>query len=169
MKDLSNALKKRGWNSDEIECTLRAVHRGENEKSVFSSVLEKVVFWIALFVCVLGNFFISVALIPILLLIKGSYFLVMLSVVGMTAGILFELVVCVLENIERKHYIISGIFVPFLALINIFLVSSLSNNFSSLMHVSAGVHNPFVVSIVYVVSFLVPYVVHKFMIYSKPT
>ncbi len=162
-------LKKKGWPIHEIDKVMRVIHRGEHNKSWFSKFTDAFIFWLALIVCIIGNFFISMLLIPMLLIIKGFYLFVILSMVGVTVGILFELIVCTLESMEKKKYIISGIFVPFLALINVFLISQLSNSFSSLMHVSAGVHNSVVISVVYVASFLVPYIVHKIKIYEKIT
>lgn len=167
--NLELKLKKRGWHANEIDKVMRTIHRGEHQKSNFSKFLDNFVFWLALIICLVGNFFISMLLIPMLLIIKGFYLFVILSIVGITVGILFELIVCTLESMEKKKYIISGIFVPFLALINVFLISELSNSFSSVMHVSAGEHNSVLVSVVYIVSFLVPYIVHKIKIYEKLT
>ena len=165
--NLELKLKKRGWSRAEIDKTMRTIHRGEHKKSLFSKFLERMIFWLALFICLVGNFFISMMLIPMLLLIKGNFFYFILIIVGFTVGILFELIVCSLENMEKKKYVISGIFVPFLSLINIFLISQLSNNFSSLMHVSAGYHDPLIVSLIYVISFMIPYFVHKINLFKN--
>ena len=60
--------------------------------------------------------------------------------------------------IDPKHHIIAGLFLPILAIIVMFVVVRLSNNAALITGSSLFVeHNLFIIPILYVIAFTMPY------------
>src|SRR3990167_755150 len=92
-----------------------------------------------------GNFVISVALIPELIALKGYQLYLIIITLGISFGLLFELLLRTIEHLNAKHHLFLGIIVPVLAVINIVIVS---NNMKRLVGLE-NPQNPLAAGIVY--------------------
>jgi|SRR3989338_2830698 len=158
MQNLAKRLEKIGWEGHEIEKALRIIS-STKAKAEFR-FLEKRIYWILLIVIIAANFAVSVALLPALMALKGNFLYITIIVLGISFGLLFELVIRSIEHLQAKHHIALAIFIPAAALASFFAVSN-SVNFRS----------PLAVSLAYAVSFTIPYAVCRFIFkigyYSK--
>ena len=102
MKNLIKRLEKRGWGKREIAKAVRSIKAAKQNKSKESLFLEKRIYLILLAVIIAANFAISVALIPLLIALKGAFLYFILAVMGIVFGLLFELVIRSIEHLEKK-------------------------------------------------------------------
>jgi hypothetical protein len=116
-----------------------------------------------LLVALIGNFIISIILIPFMLAIEGIRLIVIISVIGLAFGAFFDILIRDLKNIENKEIIMAGVFLPLLALINVSLMVNFANYIDEKLGLVTGKHNPFLISIVYVVAFVLPYLIRSVM------
>ena len=72
----------------------------------------------------------------------------------------WNLIINDIENIDYEHHVIAGIFIPAIAIINIFIITVLSNQMNIVLRLE-NPHNPIFVSVTYVIAFMAPYVLTK--------
>ena len=126
-----------------------------------SSTLNKVVYWGALLVAIVGNLIVSVVLIPFLLVLSKMQLYIIIIIIGIAFGALFNMLLKDIEELDKKHHVIAGIFIPALAIINVFIMTQLANYLTILIGVNNVPHNPIVISVIYVASFSLPYILYK--------
>ncbi len=161
MADVTKNLKEKGWSEGEIKRVSRILEGAPEKKSPAILLIDKVAYWSGLFIAIIGNFAISVLLIPFLILMKSFYLYLALVFLGVVFGWVFSLLIRDIEAIKAGQHIIAWIFIPAIAIINIYVVTNISNHIATLMEIATGIHIASMVSVVYVVSFMFPYAVSK--------
>ena len=162
MENLVNRLEKRGWSKKEIIKAVEIIRNAKQNKSKDAIFIEKRIYWILLIITIVANFAISVALIPILVSLEGMFLYFIIITFGIVFGLLFELVIRSIEHLEKQHHQLLAIFIPLIALVNVFVISKISNNLTSMLGF-ANLHEPLTIAIVYAVSFVLPYIVYRFV------
>lgn len=162
MENLVNRLEKKGWSKKEIISTINIIRNAKHNKTQENLFLEKRIYWILLVVVIAANFAISVALIPVLVALKGIFLYFVIITLGIVFGLLFELVIRSIEHLEKQHHQLLAILIPLIALANAFIISKISNNLTLTLGF-ANVHNPIAIAAVYAVSFVLPYIVYRFV------
>lgn len=163
MQNLIKRLEKRGWNKKEITKAVGIIKNVKKNKPRGTIFLEKRIYWILLIVVIAANFAISVTLIPILIVLKGMFLYFVIGILGIVFGLLFELVIRSIEHLEKRHHLILAILIPIIALVNIFIISKISNDLTRTLSLT-NFHNPIVISLVYAVSFILPYIIYRFVL-----
>ena len=120
--------------------------------------LDILIYWTTLLVLAVANFFVAVALIPFLVLSTSFHFYLLISLLGLFFGYVFNLLVSTMQAIDRQHHMIAAAFVPLSALMNLAIISASASTISVLLGIE-GAANPFVVSTVYVAFFVMPYAI----------
>lgn len=156
--ELRSELIRKGWTIDEIEASIEIMSRAPQAKSRLVRVLDKIIFWINLVLAIVGNFVVSVVMIPFMLFIPSLYLYPALIVVGLTFGALYDMIVFDIERIEEAPKIFVGPFLLGIALINSYIITALNNLLASRIGFLQGLHAPLLVAIVYTVGFMAPYV-----------
>jgi hypothetical protein len=167
MNDLTQRLKQKGWTDEDIYKAIAIIERGKQKKPKKSKFFDSLMYWLVLFVALIGNFIISIILIPFLVAMQGVSLYTIIIVIGFAFGAFFDLLIRDIEKIQNKDIIIAGIFLPLLALINVILMVNFSNNLQKAMGLTNIQHNPMIVSIVYVITFVLPYIIRVLILYSK--
>ena len=163
MENLIKRLEKRGWNNKEIAKAVTIIQNAKIHKTRENLFLEKRVYWILLAVIIAGNFAISVALIPLLLALSGVILYFLIIVLGISFGLLFELVIRTVEHFEKKHHLILAVFIPLIALGSAFLIANISNDIISKFNLK-NTHEAALIGIVYALSFILPYILYRFLL-----
>ncbi len=163
MENLANRLEKRGWKKKEIAEAAWIIRRAKQSADPESRLLQQRVYRILLIVIVVANFAISVALMPLMIALKGPFLYFILVVMGISFGLLFELVIRSIEHFERKHHVILAYFIPVIALVNIFTITKISNGLARTLGMK-NIQNPLMIGIVYSVSFVLPYIIARFIL-----
>ena len=163
MHNLINRLKKKGWSKKEIDKTVEIIHNAKQLKTPETRFLEKRVYWILLVLIIAANFAISIALIPLFMVLKGMFLYFVVIVLGVVFGLLFEIVIRSIEHLEKKHHVFLAILIPLVALANVFVVTRISNNLTSTLNL-VNLQNPLIVGLIYAVSFVLPYIIYRFFL-----
>ena len=162
MRNLVERLEKRGWKKRDIAKTLSIIKKAKQNKGKDIIFLEKIIYWILLMLVISANFAISVALVPILIALKGMLLYSVIIILGLIFGLLFELVIRSIEHLEKHHHLFLAFLIPLIALANVFVVSNISNNLTTILGLT-NLHNSLVIAIVYSVSFVLPYIIYRFV------
>lgn len=158
MKDLASRLREKGWTQKEIDHTLAIIDESKNHKPKITIVMDRLVYWVALILAIVGNIILSVVLIPFLLVLDNIQLYIFVVVLATSFGLLFSQILKDIEGLDKKHHIIAGIFIPALALINVYVMVNLANYLDKIFKLSKLPHDPILISIIYVVFFIFPYI-----------
>lgn len=162
------SLIAKGWQEEEAKKTMEMIHgEGKQEKHIeFRKEMNKTVYWATLLVLTVANFLISLVLIPFLLILKPLQIGIIVVVLGVIFGMLFNLVIRDIEHIQTHHHMIAAIFIPALALINVFVMVEISNSLAERIG-TAGYENPIFIAVLYIAAFLLPYIISQFVEATK--
>ena len=163
MQNLLKRLEKRGWNKKDISKTVEIIHNAKRLKTPEAVFLQKRIDWILLVIIIVANFAISIALIPILMTLSGITLYFIIVILGIVFGLLFELLIRSIEHFEKKHHIFLAILIPLIALANVFITSKISNDLTKILQLT-NFNNPIIIAFVYAVSFVLPYIVYRFIL-----
>jgi len=160
---IEERLAEKGWSRDEILKASSILHgKEEPGKIYFQKQMNPVLYWMTLIISIVANMVISVVLIPFLLTVKESY--VLYSIVALLAlafGFFFNLLLTDIENVDPKHHVIAGLFIPALAVINILIVINVTSVLDKVLLGGQFTQNLFMIVVIYVISFIAPYLVSQ--------
>lgn len=159
--DLKEKLKAKGWSDQEIDQASSIMQGFESQRRARAIKESPLVYWTALLVAIIGNIILSVVLIPFMIVLKGPILYLMVAVLALMFGTLFNILLRDIESIDREHHVIASVFIPALALVNIYVVVSITGPIKTFLTGSPLVDNPWGLSIVYVVAFVLPYILNK--------
>ena len=163
MYNLIKRLEKRGWKKREIIKTVDIIKNAKKNKPKDIVFIEKRIYWILLVIIIVANFAISIALIPVLIALRGFILYFVLAALGIIFGLLFELVIRSIEHLEDKHHFLLAILIPLIALANIFFMSRISNNLVKTLSLT-NFNNSVIIATVYSIAFVLPYIVYRFVL-----
>ena len=163
MKNLIQRLEKRGWKKREIIKAVSIIQDVKKNKTKDNLFLEKRVYWILLVIIMAANFAVSIALIPVLMALKGAFLYFVVIILGVVFGLLFELVIRSVEHLEKRHHVILAFLIPLTAIVNVFIISNISNSLTRTLNLT-NMHNSIVIAVVYAASFVLPYVIYRFVL-----
>jgi hypothetical protein len=146
-------LKKKGWNDSEIKKAEEILEKTHQHDLFYS----KMVFWSALVVIIFANLIVSLVLIPFLIVLNQWLLYVLIVLLAGTVGFLYNFLITDIKHLERKHHVWAGIIVPVLALGNMIVMVLVSNKFINDIKVNNEFHNPYIIAVVFAVSFILPY------------
>jgi len=144
------------WTPDIAAKTEQILQSAEKLKSAGMRFLDSSIYWILLFLAIIGNFILSVVLVPFLLAFKGWPLYFTLFFVGISFGWVFSFILHNIEQLKKNQHIVASIFIPALAVINVGIFAMLSNKLIILMNLATPPHNPFFVGAVYVLGYVIP-------------
>lgn len=140
----------KGWSEEDIKATKEILKGVKTKKNTF----EDIIYWLVLFVVIIGNFAFALLLIP--LMIAGDSFVLysMVLIAGIMFGTVFALILNELDRpISDKKFSLT--FIPVAAFFIFFTVSNLfAENFDFVKN--RGIFP----ALAYVISFLIPQTVN---------
>lgn len=164
MNELEIRLRKKGWDEKDIASTLQGLSRGEALKSKWALFLDKFVYWFGLLFTIIISNAVVVAIVPFLVIMDGLWLFAFISLIAVSFGSMLGFLLNSIEKIQQKQVVYASVFIPFLALMNIYIITRLSNQLSQL--VNRPPHNPVMISMMYVWMFCLPYFAFKFFSYT---
>jgi len=166
MIEYHNLLKK-GFSRNEAQKTVEILDKATELKSSKIKFLDATIYWVLLIVAIIGNLVISIILVPFLLAFKTIPLYFTIIVLAALFGFLFDQLIRDIEHLEHKHHIIAWIFIPVLAIINTYYMTSFANYVTETLELPLASHSPLMISITYVIAFILPYAVHNIWGRSK--
>ncbi len=160
---IEQRLAEKGWSKDEIFKAASILHGSEDPgKIYFQKQMNPAVYWMTLIIAIVANMIISVVLIPFLLAVENAVTLYMIiGLLALAFGFFFNLLLTDIENVDPKHHVIAGIFIPALALINIIIVINVTSVLDKVLLGEQFRHSALIIAVVYVAAFIAPYLVAK--------
>ena len=156
-------LKEKGWSENEI-IKAESILEKEKEHDVHFS---KIVFWSALIVIIFANLIVSLILIPFSIVLRETILYAIIIILAGTIGFLYNFLITDIGHLEKKHHLAAGIIIPIIALANILVMVLVSNRFITEIEINNPPHNPWIVAIVFAISFVIPYIVDKLRIHFQ--
>ncbi len=166
MKNIKKRLAEKGWSKRDINKTIKLIEKAKKNKHPKIKILDKAVYWFSLILAIIGNFIISIALIPVLLALKGIQLYIVIITIGLAFGLLFELLIRSIEHLKTKHHIFLSIIVPLIAIINFIIIVLLSNTIEKIIKIE-NLHNPFSIGIVYAIAFILPFAIYQIFLKDR--
>ncbi|HJO01406.1 MAG: hypothetical protein QF655_02575 [Candidatus Woesearchaeota archaeon] len=163
MKDIKNYLVEKGWKKSDINKTIKIIEKAKKNKHPQIKSLDKLVYWFSLLITIIGNLVISISLIPVLLILKGPQLYLVIIILGFAFGLLFELLLRGIENLETKHHLFLGIIIPIIAVTNFIIISKNIKTFIGL----ENPQDPIIVGSVYAIAFIIPYISYQIFLKEK--
>lgn len=163
MHNLVKRLEKRGWNQKDINKAVGIIQNAKQNKTRENLFFEKRVYWVMLVLVITANFAIAVAIMPMLVALKGFALYFVLIVLGIVFGLLFELVIRSMEHLEQKHHAALAFIIPSAAAANVFFITGISNKLSVAFG-TRNLHEPALVGLIYAASFVLPYITYRFVL-----
>lgn len=160
-EELRSELKAKGWSDEEINQSLKILQESAAHKTKFEHFVDQSIFWVALFILITGNFVISVVLVPFMLVATPIYLYPGLFFIGIAFGKLFDIIIWDIEHLEHSTHIYPAAFLTAIAIINIYIITVLSNHLAKFLQLETGTHPPILVAVVYVVGFLLPHIIKR--------
>jgi len=148
-------LLEKGWSKEEIAKVEESLQWATQHDVHFS----KIVFWSSLVVVIIANIILSLILIPFLIVLNKGVLFTLVIILGGTIGFIYNFLITDIGHLPKKHHIMAGIIIPFLALANMVVVVVVSNRFIADLQVKNAPHNPFTVAVVFAIAFIIPYVI----------
>ncbi|MFH1641816.1 MAG: hypothetical protein ABIC04_02865 [Nanoarchaeota archaeon] len=165
-KTLHERLKAKGWSATDIKKAVKIINGAQKKKPKQIQILDSVIYWFVLIIAIIGNMVISVALVPFLLEFRHFFLYVIITTMALIFGFLFDFLIRDIESLEQKHVVVAGLLIPALALINIYYTTNFANYVSATLKLGY-IHSPYLISVVYVLAFISPYLVYR-IVYKKP-
>ena len=163
MRSLEKSLAAKGWAKKDIAKAMKIIEQAKKNKHPKIKLLDKAVYWLSLLTAIIGNLIISIALVPFLLESNNARLYIIVIILGISFGLLFELLIRKIENLTARHHIFLGTVIPILAILNFAVVL---NKMESFIGISAK-QNPLVIGIIYSISFMLPYMIYQFFLKNR--
>ena len=163
MENLIKRLRAKRWGELEISKTVKIIRRAKQDRQKNVKFHNQIVYGVLLLLVATANFGISIALIPYLIVLRGMLLYSVIFLLGVSFGYLFEIAIRSMEHLEREHHLHLAILLPLIALADLFIISKITNEVIINLK-PENAHNPLIVSSFYAMSFVLPYVVYKFVL-----
>ena len=135
---------------------------------IYAKSMNRIHFWIILMILTICSFMITLILVPFLLVLPNSLIYVIVVLLGILFGLIFTFIVIDIEHLEKHHHIFAGFFIPLVALINMLILVALSMKIGQLLKITTTVQrDPVLISLFYVVAFILPYLFYSFYTHTK--
>ena len=165
MQNIKKRLVEKGWAKSEINKALKIIEKARENKHPKIKILDKSVYWISLFVALLGNIVISISLIPALLALNPFQLVFVVLTLGISFGLLFELLIRTID-LKTRYHILLSILMPLMALANIAAIVIVSNKLEGIIKVQ-NPQNPVFIGVIYAVAFMLPYFIYRLFLKDK--
>lgn len=161
-KSLRHRLLEKGWSEQEIQKTMDLMYSEEKrEKQIgFVNATHPIIYWVGLVVAIIGNLLLAVTLIPFLMILNSLQLYIILGIVGFVFGGLFNVILKDIEHVDQTHHVVAGIFIPAIALITVYIMTTVANRFNEIIN-NPNPHNAILLSVIYLVCFSAPYFIYK--------
>jgi len=158
-----NDLLKKGYSKKEAQRTIGIINKAKANKSPRIKFIDSIIYWILLIITIIGNLVISILLIPFLLAFKQAPLYITIVILAAMFGFLFDQLIRDIEHLENTHHIMAWAFIPALAIISTYYMVSFMNYTTETLKLPFILHSPILISTTYVISFTLPYLIHKFI------
>lgn len=163
-KSLKKKLHLKGWSKEEISHAHKIMKKAEKNKHPHVKKLENSLYWFTLAIGIIGTIFLSLVLIPVLMVNNNAWTYVITGIFGFLLGSLIVIIIKDLHWLEGHHHLFITLLIPIIAIFNFFIVVSRINVLNNAIGINSY-HNPIIIGVVYLICFLIPYL--GFLLYKR--
>ena len=156
---IARKLKKKGWRKHHIAKTIHILKKAEEKKHPHVKILDKMLFWLVLFLIMLGNVIILTALLPVIIEMPQTFSLVIFVVIGFAFGSLIDNIIKDME-LTKKHYFSAGLLIALMASLSMFLVLTFARYVLKEVGILIKI-NPLLTIFIYIIAFTLPHIFYK--------
>ena len=161
-KEVIRKLMQKGWSKEEILKAYSIIEaRKRTDKSRTLPHMNKTLYWMTFFVIIIGNFLVSLTLIPIMLVINKFGLDLIIIFLGLAIGLLFNLLITDIEHIDTRHHIAIGVAIPVVAILNFFFIVYVTDWLNKILKISLVRPAPYTVTLLYIAAFLAPFIISR--------
>lgn len=151
-------LAEKGWSESQIRHAESILSKTEHHDVFFA----RIVFWSAIIIIIFANLIVSLVLIPFLIVFSNWILYSIIILLSGTIGFLYNYLITDIGHLERKHHIAASIIIPIIALTNMIIMIYISNRFIQDLKVKNDLHDPWLISIIFVLAFILPFLIDQF-------
>ncbi len=151
-------LRKKGWSEKDIKQAMKIL--GEKRNVFFMDRFSTYIYWASLLIIIVGNLFVSVALLPFFMYLSNWMMAVVVGIIAATFGALFNILIKDIEMTDPKHHVIMSVFLPIFVLINMYVMADVANHFVKFNAVTT-LQKPIFVAVIYAAGFTLPSIFAK--------
>ena len=150
------------WDKKSIEKTVHAVIRAKQNKPLFVKWLDRNIIWLILIITILGSGFVAYGFMPLVIISSGFISYLVLGLIGLVIGVIFESLIADIEHLEHKHHLLILSVIPLSAILSFFLM------INGLESRGADIRFDFILGGgIYSFFLLLPFIVHEHIIKKK--
>ena len=127
---------------------------------------HRMMYLISLAILVIASIIGTLVMVPFLIFFSSAQVYIMITIAGVTFGLIFSFMMLDLQHLEQKHHILLGIIVPAIALANIYLMMNLTSRVADFFKIGIK-HNPYLTGSFYLIGFVLPYLIMGWLDYEK--
>ncbi len=153
---LVEKLRQKGWSEQDIQQAISILSSPSSSTRSWKSL-----YWLALIMSLLANFFISIIVVPFILLIPTNWKYLIVFVIALSFGALFNSLLNEIES-QGGAYILSSLFMPALVLANAYFmirILGLLSRYTTLFRFTSFTASSIVT--IYSLVFLIPFIIQK--------
>lgn len=157
---LKERLVEKGWSEEEAIKAHDILYDPANQRKFLGITrgASTTHYWLTIVILSVLNLFVSIVLVPVLIVFKPAAVNLIVLTIGLVFGILFNFLIRDIEHVQTEHHVAAGAFIPVVAIVNIFIVTAVAKSLAIRLNLDITQH-PAILSLVYVISFLSPYIV----------
>jgi len=134
----------------------KIILHAEKMKSGSVKVYDEFVFWFAFLISVFGNFFVSVAMVPLLLVTSNAVAFIAAPLLGFGVRMAVELFMKNVAHLRKSRHDAIMFISAAIGLAMVYVFAHISNILAGLMNLNS--HNPQIIAVFYTIGFLIPFV-----------
>ncbi len=153
---MSKNLHIKGWSQSEISNAEAIKVKATQTKNKQLKMVEDSMLWFTIATGLVGNLILSVVLIPIYIAGNDYFAYILTSFFGFLLGTLVFGITKQMQWLARHHHMFLALLIPLMGIFNFFIVVTNVNKFNLSIGIK-NLHDPWLIGVVYFVSFAIPY------------
>ena len=148
-------LRKKGWTEKEINHAKSILKKAKGHKHPHNNLLNEGLFWGILGLSIFAMVAITYWITPLFMYSKTAILIPIIILIGVAFGFLFRIIIKDLDHFKVHHHTLLIIAIPVAGILSSIAI------FGSV--IKSGVitqNNPYITSIIFILSFLAPYIHH---------
>jgi hypothetical protein len=152
-------LKKKGWDKHYLKKTMQILKKSHLHKSNSVKFLDKSIFWVFIFIMILGNIIIFLGITPILIESPKWLSYLVLFIIGLSFGFFVDYILRHIE-MSHHHYMSLGIILPTTSLVSMFIILDFVKNVIKETGLFISI-NIILALTLYISGYLMPHIIFK--------
>jgi hypothetical protein len=128
----------------------------------FKRTASLILYWSTILFLTLMNFMIALVLTPFLLATPTIQLYLIIALLGLFFGYIFNLLITRIEFLEKQHHFFAAFFIPFVAVITILTILSSVGSIAATLGLEIT-QDPEITLTLYAAAFIAPYVLSRIM------